>query len=230
MSPRKPKTSEDDDIDFLAPARAAKERRQAQETQPAPAGLPAPTSDPNHVLSSYSNNIVDSKVDNLVIGTSEVEGQEKAPFTYQELVFLHNYLVLRMNKTKSMRSAGYQYKHIPSYINQANKVLVRYEEWAGSAAKIFRRAGVGETRLALKVDKLLDDGSKRIQMDAAKLLASILRATEPPETVDRGMAININIIQAPAQAPAPGPPPEPPGSLDHRKRLPPTAKPLQITK
>ena len=102
-----------------------------------------------------------------------------------------------------MISVGYKVIRRVNLTCKANNIIQRYEVWAGEARKVFRQAGLGEVRLALKLDKLIDADSKRTQVRAAELLAKILRATTAPEVPTQGVKIIINLQQPPAAGGAP---------------------------
>ena len=78
--------------------------------------------------------------------------------------------------------AGYKKISRVNLTRKANNIIYRYEVWAGQAQKVFRQSGLGEVRLAMKVDKLLDSKKESSQLRAAELLSKILRATAPAST------------------------------------------------
>ena len=223
MSPRKPKNSADDEIDFMAPARAARERQAAKTPVPA---LSAP-------LTDKSFNIIKSEENNSINTGNSLTGDSATPFTRQELDFLSYRILEKQSLFKSMLLAGYEKVSRRNLERKAHNIIYRYEVWAGEAQKVFRHGGLGEVRLALTVDKLLDSKKESTQARAAELLAKILRATAPPEVPVQGVKIIINIQQAPpaGEQPFMALPPEVPGQpTDSRKRIPPPLKALQITK
>lgn len=221
--------SEADDIDFTAPLRQRQAQGHHHQTTKAPhslPGLPAP-------LTGNSINIIKNKEDYSINTFNSLEGENAPPFTEIELTFLYYYIIEKQKKQTAMISAGYPKVHRSNLTRKANRIIYRYEVWAGQAQKVFRQAGLGEVRLALKIDKLLEAQSRTVQTRAAELLAKILRATAPPEVPVQGVKIIINLQQPPAagDGQAVPLPPEVPGQpSDSRRRIPPPAKPLQITK
>jgi hypothetical protein len=151
----------------------------------------------------------------------------KDHLTSQEIAFLEYYLTGNYSLKESMVLANYKNYH-PKYLEaKARKIIERYESQAGGAAKVLRKAGVGEVRVAQMILKLMGDPSARTQLGATELAAKCLQMSQEPRGPAQGVQIIIHTSLAPASGePQPGPPVL---DIQERKPLPPQKKPLQIT-
>ncbi len=153
----------------------------------------------------------------------------KDQLTDMEIDFLENYLTGKHTMESAMRAAGFKNYH-PDYVyKKARKIIQKYEEGARGAKEVMRKCGVGEVRVAKKIDGLMEDPSSRTQLGATELASRVLGMTQEQRGPTQGIQIIINT--APAAAPIqPGQPPAIDLKVEERKPLPPPAKPLQITK
>ncbi len=158
-------------------------------------------------------------------GSIDLRGQ----MTVKELKFLEVYLSGECSIDKSMIAAGFGNYHIRSRYRRARGIIKKYEEQAGSARKVLRGCGVGEVRVAKKIDTLMDAPSDRTQLGATELAARVLGMTQEQRGSIQGIQIIINT--APAAAPVHSQPGQPPvrAEVQEKKPLPPQSKPLQIT-
>jgi hypothetical protein len=99
---------------------------------------------------------------------------------------------------------------------------------------VLRACGVGEVRVAKKIDQLMEGESERTQLGATELAAKCLGMAQEPRGPAQGIQIIIHTNLGPDGVPPAQPAPVGPPVIDlkvgERKPLPPQKKPLQITK
>ncbi len=69
---------------------------------------------------------------------------------------------------KAVKAAGYKAKDAPTRVFIGNRILQKYEGQAGGK-EIFRRIGLGEVRIALKLLALTDDENPRVRLQALNI-------------------------------------------------------------
>jgi hypothetical protein len=69
---------------------------------------------------------------------------------------------------KAVKAAGYRAKDAPTRVFIGNRILQKYECQAGGK-EIFRRIGLGEVRIALKLLALTDDENPRVRLQALNI-------------------------------------------------------------
>jgi hypothetical protein len=74
---------------------------------------------------------------------------------------------------RAVKAAGYKAKDIPTRIFIGNRILQKYECQAGGK-EIFRRIGLGEVRIALKLLALTDDEKPNIRLQALSIASKCL--------------------------------------------------------
>jgi hypothetical protein len=189
-------------------------KKRKEKEQPPPKALPALESAPGAVSVEPDNN-------------EEGSIDLKSQLSLKELKFLEVYLSGGSSIDESMVAAGFGNFHQRSRYRRARGIIQKYETQAG-ARKILRACGVGEVRVAKKIDALMEAPSDRTQLGATELAAKCLGMAQEP----RGPAQGVQIIIHTSLPPAPGEPGPGPPVLDvqEKKPLPPQKKPLQITK
>ena len=160
----------------------------------------------------------------------ENKGKE-SPFNRKELIFLEKYLIEKESMINAMKLAGYGNVTDRTLSNWGIKITNKYETWAGDARIVFRKAGVGETRLARTADKLLESSNEKTLLGTGEWVRKVLRATADPGDTRQGIAIIINTSAAPTPGPGLPCPPDAGPSVEvkviaDRKPL----KPIAITK
>jgi hypothetical protein len=90
---------------------------------------------------------------------------------------------------KAVKAAGYKAKDEPTRVFIGNRILQKYEGQAGGK-EIFRRIGLGEVRIALKLLALTDDENPRVQLQALNIASKcvgmqreVLESLEAPVIV-----------------------------------------------
>jgi hypothetical protein len=189
-------------------------KKPAEKEQPPPKAPPALEPPPGHAVSVEEEGPIDFK------------GQ----LTLKELGFLEAYLSGECSIDQAMIAAGFGDHHVRSRYRRARKIIEKYETQAG-ARKVLRACGVGETRVAQKIDKLMDAPSDRTQLGATELAAKCLGMAQEPRGPAQGIQIIIHTSLAPGSGEGPAGQPGPPVvEVQEKKPLPPQRKPLQITK
>ncbi len=210
--PPKVKTTDPDQIDFSAAV---------PKTQPG-----VTTQTPEDPTTNINNIILAGDV-----VSNENKFSIKSLITAKELNFLEYFLSGEYTIEEAMISAGYIGYHQKSLYRISRKIVEKYEEGARGAKEVMRKCGVGEVRVAKKIDGLMDDPSSRTQLGATELAGRILGMTQEQRGPTQGIQIIINTAPAAAhQGSQPGHPQVIDLTVEERKPLPPPSKPLQITK
>ena len=175
--------------------------------------------------------IESNNLDIIENGENQGKSGKELPFNRKELIFLEKYLIEKESMINAMKLAGYGNVTDRTLSNWGIKITNKYETWAGDARIVFRKAGVGETRLARTVDDLLQSSNEKTLLGAAELTAKVLRASTDPGETRQGIAIIINTSAAPTPGPGLPCPPDAGPSVEvkviaDRKPL----KPIAITK
>jgi hypothetical protein len=194
--------------------RVLRRKKPAEKEQPPPKAPPAHEAPPGP-----DNNAVSVEEE----GPIDFKGQ----LTLKELGFLEAYLSGECSIDQAMVAAGYGNYHMRSRYRLAHKIIQKYETQAG-ARKALRACGVGEVRVAKKINELMEGGSERTQLGATELAAKCLGMTQDQAGPTQGVTI---VIQGPdgqqaALRPAPKATPRLPAPDPH---LLPPGKPIQIT-
>ncbi len=174
-----------------------------------------------------------SNINNIILGEDVVVKENhlniKDQLTEIEINFLEIFLGGNISVDNAMIQAGYTNIEKSQRYVLARKIVERYESGARGAKEVMRKCGVGEVRVAKKIDGLMEDPSSRTQLGATELAGRILGMTQEQRGPIQGIQIIINT--APAAVPGqPGQSPVIDLKVGERKPLPPPAKPLQITK
>jgi hypothetical protein len=194
--------------------RVLRRNKPAEKEQPPSKALPALELPPGP-----DNNAVSVEEE----GSIDFKGQ----LTEKESRFLEAYLSGECSIDQAMVAAGYGNYHMRSRYRRARKIIQKYETQAG-ARKVLRACGVGEVRVAKKIDQLMEGESERTQLGAIELAAKCLGMTQEQKGPTQGIQIIIHTSLPPAPGePGPGPPVL---DVQEKKALPPQKKPLQITK
>jgi len=128
----------------------------------------------------------------------------KAPMNPRERSFMELYFFSgkKISQHEAAKKAGYKGKSKQALCNTARRIIQKFESLTDTR-EIFRRIGLGEIQVALKIKELMNDPSKTIQARATELAAKIMGMTK--ETIDLQQGIQI-VIKAPD-----GRPIQPPG-------------------
>jgi len=154
----------------------------------------------------------------------------KDQLTDKEIKFLDIYLSGEYTIDSAMVLAGYGNYERKYRYQLSRKIIEKYESGAEGARKVLRQCGVGEVRVAKKIDALMEAPSERTQLGATELAAKCLGMTQEQRGPTQAIQIIINTVPAPGPG-GPGPAGGPPTiEVTERKALPPQTKPLQITK
>ncbi len=186
--------------------------------------------DPALAPALYINNntLVNSNRSDIKEDSDNNKIKLKDQLTDQEIDFLEIYLGGNITIESAMIEAGYTNVCTRSRHRIASNIVQKYERGARGAREVMRKCGVGEVRVAKKIDGLMEDPSSRTQLGATELAARILSMTQEQRGPTQGIQIIINT--APAVAPGGAGPGPPTIDVQERKQLPPPTKPLQITK
>ena len=175
--------------------------------------------------------IESNNLDIIENGENQGKSGKEIPLNDKELIFLEKYLIEKESMINAMKLAGYGNVTDRTLSNWGIKITNKYETWAGDARIVFRKAGVGETRLARTADKLLESSNEKTLLGTGEWVSKVLRATADPGDTRQGIAIIINTSAAPTPGPGLPCPPDAGPSVEvkviaDRKPL----KPIAITK